>query len=101
MLNDVKVYGFMMRFNDAGFQALDGIECMSYEKAIEGFKGNTPEEIENVEILLRSGDTARSFHTEEDGYTYLTSLSISEDRIVGEKEGLIFGYKFAMTRLAG
>lgn len=92
-MSDVKVYGYMMRIKE-GLQVDQGIFCTSMDKVILFFQ---KEEAEEKIIKLRSGDIAKSSYKDEDGYTYLVSISVDEDKIISEKEGVMFGYRLALT----
>lgn len=92
-MSDVKVYGYMMRIKES-LQVDQGIFCTSMDKAILFFQ---EEEAEEKTLKLRSGDVAKTSYKDEDGYTYLVSLSVNEDRIISEKEGVMFGYRLALT----
>lgn len=89
-MSDVKVYGYIMRIKES-LKIDNGIFCTSMDKAVLHF----PEQEAEEKILrLRSGDVVKHFY-KDDGYTYIASMSINEDRIISEKEGVRLGYRLA------
>ena len=91
-MSDVKVYGYTMRIKET-LQIDNVIFCIPMDKAVLYF----PEEKAEEKILsLRSGDVVKHFY-KDDGYTYIASMSINEDRIISEKDGVRLGYRLAFS----